>query len=459
MADNVVVSAGTGTTVAADEVVDGTLGTVKVQFVKLMDGTLDGSTKATVGAGGLKVDPTSSVAVNTGARSATTQRVTVATDDLVPVGGDVASGSTDSGNPVKGGGVFITTPTAITTGQRGAFQLDANSNLRVVATSTATTGADGIANASIAQTLNRSTGTTAVFLNPTASYVFNGTTFDRPRSVAGDAQAATGIAAVGPMVWNGSTYDRMPGSTAGLVVASHAVTLAAGAAAIAKAEDVASADADVGVPSLAVRKATPANTSGTDGDYEFLQMSAGRLWASADVTLAGTAAAAGSGATSSATLRTVLATDSPGIITVGTAGTPSANVVTTQGVASMTPLLVTPGVSATANGATASRINATASNNLTSVKASTGQLYSIDVFNVAAYNVFLKLYNKASAPVVASDTPIMTIPIQAGGGYSKTWPMGKSFSTGIAYAIVKLQADTDATNVVAGDLTGSIDWI
>lgn len=60
-------------------------------------------------------------------------------------------------------------------------------------------------------------------------------------------------------------------------------TLAAGATTIAKAEDVASADADVGVPSMAVRKATPANTSGTDGDYEFLQMSAGRLWTSATI--------------------------------------------------------------------------------------------------------------------------------------------------------------------------------
>lgn len=76
-------------------------------------------------------------------------------------------------------------------------------------------------------------------------------------------------------------------------VPSHAVTnagtfavqatIAAGATAIAKAEDVASADADVGVPAMAVRKATPANTSGTDGDYEFLQISAGRVWASATI--------------------------------------------------------------------------------------------------------------------------------------------------------------------------------
>lgn len=59
--------------------------------------------------------------------------------------------------------------------------------------------------------------------------------------------------------------------------------VAAGATSFVKLEDVASADADAGVPAMAVRKATPANTSSTDGDYEMLQMSAGRLWASATV--------------------------------------------------------------------------------------------------------------------------------------------------------------------------------
>lgn len=51
----------------------------------------------------------------------------------------------------------------------------------------------------------------------------------------------------------------------------------------ARKEDSASADADGGIGFLAVRKATPVNTSSTDGDYEFLQMSAGRLWASATI--------------------------------------------------------------------------------------------------------------------------------------------------------------------------------
>jgi hypothetical protein len=55
------------------------------------------------------------------------------------------------------------------------------------------------------------------------------------------------------------------------------------AANLGKAEDAASAGGDTGVGMLAVRKATPADTSGTDGDYEFLQMDNGRLWASATI--------------------------------------------------------------------------------------------------------------------------------------------------------------------------------
>lgn len=59
--------------------------------------------------------------------------------------------------------------------------------------------------------------------------------------------------------------------------------VAAGATSFVKLEDVASADADAGVPAMAIQKATPANTAGTDGDYAMLQMSAGRLWTSSTI--------------------------------------------------------------------------------------------------------------------------------------------------------------------------------
>jgi len=57
MADNISVTPGTGKTVATDEVVDGTLGTVQVQVVKMMDGTLGSTNKLIVSAAGAaKVD-------------------------------------------------------------------------------------------------------------------------------------------------------------------------------------------------------------------------------------------------------------------------------------------------------------------------------------------------------------------------------------------------------------------
>lgn len=45
-----------------------------------------------------------------------------------------------------------------------------------------------------------------------------------------------------------------------------------------RAEDEASASADAGMVMLAKRADTPANSSGTDGDYEPPQISAGKLW-------------------------------------------------------------------------------------------------------------------------------------------------------------------------------------
>ncbi|MBO0884367.1 MAG: hypothetical protein J2P17_29365 [Mycobacterium sp.] len=51
MADTVTLP-GTGAVVATDEVTDGTLGTVQVQYVKVMDGTLNGTNKQTVGSDG-----------------------------------------------------------------------------------------------------------------------------------------------------------------------------------------------------------------------------------------------------------------------------------------------------------------------------------------------------------------------------------------------------------------------
>ena len=112
MADNVAVTQGSGKTVLADEVVDGTLGTGVAQFIKIMDGTLDGTAKATVKAASTlpaATDPALVVTIrdqnaNGQATMANSTPVAIASDQsTLPAGGNVAHDSVDSGNPVKQG--------------------------------------------------------------------------------------------------------------------------------------------------------------------------------------------------------------------------------------------------------------------------------------------------------------------------------------------------------------------
>ena len=86
------------------------------------------------------------------------------------------------------------------------------------------------------------------------------------------------------------------GAIASGAIASGAIAagaFAAGATSIADNEDAASADGDRAIKILFKRKDSPANSSGTDLDYEQPQMSAGRIWTSSTIDAAlpaGTAA-------------------------------------------------------------------------------------------------------------------------------------------------------------------------
>lgn len=189
MADNVAITAGSGTTIAADEVNDGTLGTCKAQYVKVMDGTIDGTNKMVISSSGevlvkgavtatvttaskivvdaittaskIQVDAlttaskiqidalttASKVQVEFAAAQAVTfttaskaiadittaskivadittaskivADVTTASKIVAESVGDVASGSADSGNPIKIGGKAATSlPTTVAAGNR-----------------------------------------------------------------------------------------------------------------------------------------------------------------------------------------------------------------------------------------------------------------------------------------------------------------------------------------------------
>lgn len=108
MADNVAITAGSGTTIATDDV-SGT----HYQRMKLVDGTLDSTTAIAAGGG-----------VESGAL-----RVTIASDSTgtLITKGNVAHAATDSGNPTKIGAkaeASITSNTNVTDGQRTDLYAD-----------------------------------------------------------------------------------------------------------------------------------------------------------------------------------------------------------------------------------------------------------------------------------------------------------------------------------------------
>lgn len=178
-------------------------------------------------------------------------------------------------------------------------------------------------------------------------------------------------------------------------------TVAAGATNIAKAEDVASADADVGVPAMAIRKATPANTSGTDGDYEMLQMSAGRLWVDAsgktltvdgsgvtqpvnNTQIGGNSISTGNGTSGTGVQRVTIASDSTGQVNT---------------------------LAESTSFSYQSAQNATK----TQIKGSAATLWKIIAENANTSVIYLQMFNKLSASVtVGTTTPDDVIPLPAG---------------------------------------------
>lgn len=84
-------------------------------------------------------------------------------------------------------------------------------------------------------------------------------------------------------------------------------------------------------------------------------------------------------------------------------------------------------------------------------KATAGSLFEISASNPTATPAFLKLYNKATAPTVGTDVPVLTIPIPASGVVNLQFGLtGKRFSAGIGHAVTAAIAATDTGVTVAG---------
>lgn len=103
-------------------------------------------------------------------------------------------------------------------------------------------------------------------------------------------------------------------------------------------------------------------------------------------------------------------------------------------------------------------INSAASTNGQLVNGGTTGLQALFASNTGAAVAFVKLYNKATAPTVGTDVPVMIIPVPAAvsgvPGIVELTPAfnGYRFPLGLGLAITGLVADSDTTAVAAGQV-------
>ena len=100
---------------------------------------------------------------------------------------------------------------------------------------------------------------------------------------------------------------------------------------------------------------------------------------------------------------------------------------------------------------TAISVTTAATTNASVQKSTSGNLFEITASNPTATAAYLKFYNKASAPTVGTDVPVMTIPVAANSFVSYVpGGQGKCFTTGIAMAVTGAITAADTTAAVAG---------
>lgn len=168
--------------------------------------------------------------------------------------------------------------------------------------------------------------------------------------------------------------------------------------------------------------------------------------------LGGVAIAMNTGVRSTGTQRVTIATDD--VVPASQSGTWT---VQPGNTANTTPWLITD-TPATSGGLSKFHLVGAASDNVTNVKASAGQVYCITGGNLSASPRFLKFHNTASTPSAGSGvTDTYILPGNtSGAGFVINIDKGIAFATGIGISIVTGIADNSTTAIGASEVVINI---
>lgn len=108
----------------------------------------------------------------------------------------------------------------------------------------------------------------------------------------------------------------------------------------------------------------------------------------------------------------------------------------------------------TSGGVSAYKLVSATGTNSTAIKASPALVYGVIAGNTNSSARYVKLYNKASAPTVGTDTPAVTIPVVRTSMIPV--PLGATFSTGLGIGVTSGAADSDTGGVAADEVTVTV---
>lgn len=104
---------------------------------------------------------------------------------------------------------------------------------------------------------------------------------------------------------------------------------------------------------------------------------------------------------------------------------------------------------------TARLVTAANNTNATLVRAGSLCLRQFTGYNAAATVRYIKFYNKATAPTVGTDTPILTFAAAPTAAFNVQLPEeGLYVTLGLGFGIVTGSADNDTTAPSANDVVG-----
>ena len=459
MPDNVAVTAGTGTTIAADEIVDGTLGTVKVQYVKLMDGTPDSTTKY----GGANSMPVSLGSLISTVNSSSTALLANA----------VFTGTSEDVSQYSSVNVFVfASHASATDGLSMQFSVDGtNWDNTDVYTIPATTGKtfsiQVVARFFRVVYTNGATAQSAFRMQTIHHYVmqlgssirpqdgrgndndmqeelahgmlYNGTSWDRARGDITNGQFVQVKAATNSLVTNMQTAAVAVGNgtnmnVQGYVSAIISLTGTMGASTAVTFE--ASVDDTTFVSIAGHQIGLAGNLSPTTtntGDFRFNVAAYKSIRARVSVFGTGSVTARGYASPIAGHPTTVNAN----IIAALPTGT------NTIGNVGLTPQ--------TTNGLTTFQLVAAATTNATNIKASAGQVFGWYIYNSNAAARKVAFHNTAGAPTAGASV-LFSLMIPPSAGANVEFTNGITFSTGIAITTVTGIANADSAAVALNDL-------